>query len=131
MLFVRCCRSVQRKLAGKDHYLAIVWACSSHDDQLDFLARMEAEGGEQSWDLHPDVFAAQFMALQKEGRYDDINILLESMLGKGIRQSNKSVHALERAGQRVRKERRATSEDTMSWVPLRSGDASIRRRVGL
>jgi len=112
-------------------YITMVWSLDSHAAQMQFLDRMEAAGGEEAWDLHADVFAAQFMTLQNEDRYDDLQVVLDSMLAQGIEQTDKTMYALKRAGQRMRKQRRVASEDRMSWDMEHSLDSAPRRRVGI
>ena len=71
-------RSSHGRVATHQHYITMIWSLDTHAKQMDFLDRMEAAGGEEAWDLHPDVYAAQFMALQNEDRYEGVTTLTHS-----------------------------------------------------
>jgi hypothetical protein len=118
-------------VAVREHYTTMMFSIEKHVDQMAFLSRVEAAGDGADWDLHPDAFAAQFIALQNEDRYEDMKILLNSMLSQGVEQNDKTIYALKRAGQRMRKQRRALSQDRMSWDMDHSLDTAPRRKVGL
>jgi hypothetical protein len=123
---------VELGVAVREHYTTMMFSIDKHADQMAMLGRAEAAGGAgMDWDLHPDAYAAQFIALQNEDRYEDVRTLLDSMIAQGVAQNDKTIYALKRAGERMRKQRRAQSPDRMSWDMDHSLETAPRRKVGL
>ena len=99
-------------VAHAPHYFAMMWAFDSYDEQVGFLMdELVPAGGGKGWEMNPEVFNAQLWQLMLEDRYEDMHQLVEVIKKKHIRLDDRSFYVLKRAGQRMRKQRRAQIDE--------------------
>lgn len=116
-------------VARREDYMATMWSFGSYEEQLAFWEKMELAGRDAGWTVGIEAFNAVLWALHLEDRSEEMHQVLARMKELNMTPNDKTLHAVQRAGERLARTKRK-SMDRPSWQTQPIYGAP-RLRVGL